>query len=116
MLQINLFPRILLLLNYLEAVSNLFVSLCLSACVSFAAPTAIIGCILGFLSSIGCVPGLMHISQQGTFYVLNFLAVFGNGKPLQGMITLGVTVSIVGILLDVFNFYRYPSLNDKDFS
>jgi hypothetical protein len=48
--------------------------------------------------------------------MLNFLAVFGDGKPLQGLITLGITVSIAGILLDILNFYRYQSLRDEDFS
>ena len=107
----NLFTR-----NYLEVVSNLFLSLFLAAAISFAAPVVIIGCTVAFLNLAAYVPGFFELSSLGKFHVLNFLAVFGSGKPLQGVITLGLTVCTVGILLDILNFYRYQSLRDKDFS
>jgi UPF0716 family protein affecting phage T7 exclusion len=83
---------------------------------SFALPVVLFGSVLGFLTITSYVPGFLALSNQGTLYMLNFLAVFGDGKPIQGIITLGVTVSIAGILLDVLNFYRYQSLRDEDFS
>ncbi|MEY2858827.1 MAG: hypothetical protein RLZZ74_3140 [Cyanobacteriota bacterium] len=83
---------------------------------SFALPVVLFGSVLGFLTLTSYVPGFLALSNQGTLYMLNFLAVFGDGKPIQGIITLGVTVSIAGILLDVLNFYRYQSLRDEDFS
>lgn len=96
--------------------SNLFLSLFLAAAISFAAPVVMIGFTVFFLNLVAYVPGLFEVSNIGKFHVLNFLAVFGSGKPLQGVITLGLTVCIVGILLDMLNFYRYQSLRDKDFS
>jgi len=107
----NLFTR-----NYLEVVSNLFISLFLAAAISFAAPVVMIGCTVAFLNLVAYVPGFCELSSIGKFHVINFLAVFGSGKPLQGVITLGLTVCIVGILLDILNFYRYQSLRDEDFS
>lgn len=83
---------------------------------SFAAPVILIGCMLGFLVVSSYIPGFLELSNQGTTYIWDFLAVFGNGKPIQGVITLGITVSIVGILLDILNFYRYQSLRDEDYS
>jgi UPF0716 family protein affecting phage T7 exclusion len=83
---------------------------------SFALPVVLFGSVLGFLTLTSYIPGFLALSNQGTLYMLNFLAVFGDGKPIQGIITLGVTVSIAGILLDVLNFYRYQSLRDEDFS
>lgn len=83
---------------------------------SFTAPVILIGSILGFLNLIGYVPGFLNLSDQATLQMLDFLAVFGNGRPLQGILTLGITVSIVGVLLDILNFYRYQSLRDRDFS
>ncbi|MEM8672536.1 MAG: hypothetical protein AAGF83_01500 [Cyanobacteria bacterium P01_G01_bin.67] len=96
--------------------SNFFLSLFLAAFISFSAPVILIGGMLGFLSLISYVPGFLEVSNQGTLYILDFLAIFGAGKPIQGVITLGITVSIVGILLDILNFYRYQSLRDEDYS
>jgi uncharacterized membrane protein (DUF485 family) len=83
---------------------------------SFALPMVLFGSVLGFLTLTSYIPGFLAVSNQGSLYMLNFLAVFGDGKPLQGLITLGITVSIAGILLDILNFYRYQSLRDEDFS
>ena len=82
---------------------------------SFTAPVLLIISILGFLNLTGYVPGFLEVSNRGIIYVLDFLAVFGEGKPVQGIITLGITLSIAGILLDLLNIYRYQSLRDKDF-
>jgi len=105
-------------------VSNFFLSLVLAASASFAIPVMLFGTVLGFLTLTGYIPGFWEMNNQATVYILNFLAVFGSGKPLQGLITLGLTVSIAGILLDLLNFYRYQSwrdypsgtLRDRDFS
>ena len=87
----------------------------LAAFMSFTAPVLLIISILGFLNLTGYVPGFLEVSNRGIIYVLDFLAVFGEGKPVQGIITLGITLSIAGILLDLLNIYRYQSLRDKDF-
>ena len=96
--------------------SNFFLSLFLAALVSFAAPAFLVGGALGLLALISHIPGFLEVSNQGMLYIMNFLAVFGDGKPLQGIATLGITLSIAGVLLDLLNFYRYQSLRDEDFS
>jgi len=45
--------------------------------------------------------------------LLSFLAVFGTGSPLEGVLVIGMTCSIVGALFDTYAFYRYQSLNDQ---
>jgi hypothetical protein len=97
-------------------VQHFFLYLFLTASMSFTLPVVLFGSVLGFLTLTSYIPGFLALSNQGTLYMLNFLAVFGDGKPLQGVITLGVTVGVAGILLDVLNFYRYQSLRDEDFS
>lgn len=94
---------------------SLFLSLLLSALISFGLPVVLISCTLLFLGIIGYIPGFFELSEQGIGSILDFLAVFGNGKSFGGILTLGFTVSIVGILLDILNFYRYQSLRDEDF-
>lgn len=79
---------------------------------SFAAPVVLIGFMLGCLNISSYFPGFLDLSTQLSLQILDFLAVFGNGKPIQGILTLGFTVSIVGISLDALNFYRYQSLRD----
>ncbi|MEL6441128.1 MAG: hypothetical protein AAFQ80_17970 [Cyanobacteria bacterium J06621_8] len=96
--------------------SNFFTSLLLAAIIGFAAPVILIGGMLGFLGFCSYLPGLFELSSQGTVDILDFLAIFGSGKYLQGAITLGLTFSTVGILLEILNFYRYQSLRDKDYS
>ena len=86
--------------------SGFLVSLTVTTLLSFAAPVILIGLILGFLLIISYLPSLAIFGSSGTLQILGFLAVFGNGNPLEGVITLGLTLSIAGILLDIFNFYR----------
>ena len=94
--------------------SNLFVSLSLAAFMSFTATAFFIGGAIALISVVGYVPGFWELSNQMTLHIINFLAVFGNGKPLQGIITLGLTLSIVGVSLDLLNIYRYQSIRDRD--
>lgn len=94
--------------------SNLFVSLSLAAFMSFAATVLLIGCAIAIIGIVGYVPGFWELSNQMTLQILEFLAIFGNGKPLQGIVTLGITLSIAGILLDLLNIYRYQSIRDRD--
>lgn len=96
----------------MQIVSNFFLSLVLAALMSFAAPVVLVGCVLALLSMVSYFPGFALLGNNGSIHVLEFLAVFGNGKPVQGILTLSLTVSIVGVLLDVLNFYRYQSLRD----
>ena len=94
--------------------SNLFISLSLAAFMSFATPVILIGSAIAVIGVVGYVPGFWELSNQMTLHITDFLAVFGNGKPLQGIITLGLTLSIVGVLLDLLNIYRYQSVRDRD--
>jgi hypothetical protein len=59
---------------------------------SFALPMVLFGSVLGFLTLTSYIPGFLAVSNQGSLYMLNFLAVFGDGKPLQGVITLGLSL------------------------
>lgn len=96
--------------------AHFFLSVFLAASISFSLPVILFGTVLGFLALVSYIPGFFEVGNEGTLYITNFLAVFGSGKPFWGIITLGITISIAGILLDISNFYRYQSLRDKDFS
>lgn len=90
---------------------NFLRSLFLAILLSFVAPILLMTVLLVSLSVIACIPGLEATGQAGTTQLLNFLAVFGSGSPLQGITVIGFTCSLVGALFDAYSFYRYQNLN-----
>jgi hypothetical protein len=91
---------------------NFLRSLILTIFLSFVAPIVVVIALLTVFSGIGHVPGLETIGQTSTGELFKFLAVFGSGCPVQGVIVIGSTCSLVGALFDTYAFYRYQSLND----
>lgn len=91
---------------------NFLRSLVLTVFLSFVAPFVVVIVLLAAFSAIGYVPGLETSGQAGTTQLFNFLAVFGSGCPIQGVIVISCTCSLVGALFDTYAFYRYQSLND----
>lgn len=96
----------------MRVASSLVISLVLTATVSFALPVLTIGIIFGLAILIRLVPGLMMFGHQFIEALLSFLAVFGTGKPVTGVVTLGLASTFVGVLFDLFNIYWYQSLRD----
>ncbi|MGK7882980.1 MAG: hypothetical protein AB4060_23205 [Crocosphaera sp.] len=90
--------------------SNLFRSLLLSVLLSFVAPVLFLGAVLGSLLTLSYIPGIALLGQMGQELMLSFLSTFGEGYPLQGVLTIGVTCGMVGGLFDVFNFYLYQDV------
>ncbi|MDJ1184854.1 hypothetical protein [Roseofilum casamattae] len=81
-------------------------SLCLAVLLSFVTPWVVVGGIMLSLDLGTQIPGLTALSQEWENCIWHFLAVFGNGEPLEGLLVLGVTCSIVGAMFDAFAFYR----------
>ncbi|MFM6511862.1 MAG: hypothetical protein ACKPH4_16605, partial [Microcystis panniformis] len=76
---------------------------------SFVAPVLLVGSILTALFATSHVPGFTWVSQTVFSQILQFLTIFGDGYPLQGMLTIAVTFAFVGSLFDLFNFYVYQT-------
>ncbi|MGC1245716.1 MAG: hypothetical protein WA865_05850 [Spirulinaceae cyanobacterium] len=53
------------------------------------------------------IPGLAVFGQIFLSTVFKFLATFGNGCPLQGILTIALACSLVGGLFNLYTFYRY---------
>lgn len=90
--------------------SNFLCSLLLTSVLSFAAPLLLVGGALTSLSLLGYIPVLEAIGQTGAQQILKFLATFGNGCPLEGMLVISCTCGFVGALFDTYTFYRYQNL------
>ncbi len=91
-------------------VSNLFRSLFLTTLLSFVTPLFLLGGVLGVLLTVSYIPGIANLGQIGENQILTFLSIFGDGYPIQGMLTIGATCSTVAGLFDVFNFYLYQDV------
>ena len=89
---------------------NFLRSLLLAIVFSFVAPMLLIGGGLLSVSLVGLIPGLQATGQAIIEQLLQFLAVFGNGSCLRGVVVIGLTCSVVGALFDTYAFYRYQNL------
>jgi hypothetical protein len=89
---------------------SLFFSLSLTTFVSFVTP--VIFCTF-ILSSLGIASHFPLINPWvENFYeeIWNFLAIFGEGSSIIGILTIAKTFAIVGFLFESLNFYRYHIL------
>ena len=78
---------------------------------SFSAPIVLVGAVFAFLFTVNFIPGVSILSEIATQQILGFLAVFGAGEPLEGVLIIGYTWAIVGGLFDLLNFYRTQTLS-----
>lgn len=85
-------------------------SVLLTSFLSFLAPVLLVGGMLAGLSLISYLPGLETIGHSGTVAVGTFLATFGNGCPIDGILTIGLTCGFVGAMFDTYAVYRYQVL------
>ena len=92
--------------------SSFIVSLFLTATIIFIVPIAVVGLMLGLALVVSLIPGFMMIGNHAVQGILEFLAVFGSGRPLSGIVTLSLAGSFVGILFDLFNMSRFQSLRE----
>ncbi|HEY9660097.1 MAG TPA: hypothetical protein V6C65_16690 [Allocoleopsis sp.] len=92
---------------------NLLRSLILTAIFSFLLPIVFIGTIFVTLILLGYVPKLEIIGSAGVEQVTNFLTIFGSGSAIQGVLTIAIVASLVGVLFDMSTFYRHQNFRDE---
>jgi hypothetical protein len=88
-------------------VIHLLLSLALSTAFSFLAPVGIVGSMLASLWLLQGLPLCEAFGQSGLAQLNLFLGTFGSGSALQGLVVIGLTCSVVGVLFDAFAFYRH---------
>lgn len=70
----------------------------------------LVGGILVSIWLIGLIPGAQGYYQAIAAQISHFLATFGSGSPVHGLVVIGLTCSFVGALFDTYAFYRYQNL------
>lgn len=86
--------------------TNFLRSLLLTIIFCFVAPMFLVGACLLFLSLIGHFPGVQYLTVAYATHIMRFLATFGSGTPLRGMIVISLTCTFVGALFDTYAYYR----------
>ncbi len=86
---------------------NFLRSVLLTSLFSFIAPLLLICAGLTSFSLICLVPALQGVGHSGEEMILQFLATFGSGCPLQGFLVIGVAFGLVGALFDTYAFYQH---------
>ena len=92
----------------------LFFSLVLTSLVGFMIPIVLAIVLLGSLSIVAHLDTLAIWADVAFGYICNFLAIFGEGSPLDGVIMIAIVSSIAGLLFEFFNFYRHHLLIDQN--
>ena len=82
-------------------------SLLLASTLSFAAPVVLISSTLIALWLVSQLPIGTEIALLLARKLVDFLAVFGSGDAVEGVVTIGFTCAVAGTLFDVYAFYRY---------
>ena len=97
----------------INLIFRLISSLVLTTAFTFSAPMALTGLLLGLLILIGYIPGCYWLATNCAEKITGFLAVFGSGYPVQGIIVISLAFAFVGGVFDIFNFYRYQSMSGE---
>ncbi|MEO1589922.1 MAG: hypothetical protein AAFU71_01385 [Cyanobacteria bacterium J06632_22] len=84
-------------------------SLTTTLVVCFCLPFLTIGLLLGLLTMAEFSP-LAGFGETGLTHTLGILSTFGSGSVWQGVLTISVTLSLVGGLFDTYTFYHYQGV------
>jgi len=58
------------------------------------------------LSLGSCLPGVDWVSQACFQEIVGVLATFGAGRPLEGLMVIGIAFALVSALFDGYVIYR----------
>lgn len=86
--------------------------LILSALLSFCAPVVSLTALLATVSAASCVPCLRSLGMAGRSSLVSFLATFGTGCPLSGLIAIGTASAVAGCLFAAATVYRSQQMYD----
>jgi hypothetical protein len=98
----------------MNGVPNFILSLLITIVLAFISPLLLVGGMLLFTVASSYLPGLQEVSQGIMMSILEFLATFGSGNSLTGLVVIALTFTLVGILFDTYAFYRYLILRGQE--
>lgn len=96
----------------MSSLPNLLRSLLITGIFSFLAPVLLLCVLLAGAGIVSYLPYLEAIGTTGLVQIVHFLQIFGSGSVLQGLTVIGLVGSLVGILFDIYTFYRFQNWRD----
>ena len=90
----------------LAATLRLLRSLCVASSLGFLVPVLGVGAIMIGLVLGSYLPGVAWVSQACFQGVVDVLAIFGAGRPLEGLMVIGCAFALVSALFDGYVIYR----------
>jgi hypothetical protein len=85
-------------------------SVVLTVFMSFIAPILLTTSVFISFFAVSWLPGMTGLTLAASGQIKQFLAVFGNGCPFEGLLVISTTCGLVGALFDAYAFYRYQAL------
>ncbi len=92
---------------------SLLLSLLLTTLVGFALPIVLFMVVLASLGVMAHLPLISDLTNHFYAQIWQFLAIFGDGSGLFGILIIAVTCAIAGFIFESLNFYRYRLLINK---
>ena len=92
---------------------NFLRSVLLTIFFSFVTPMLVIGGGLSIVFLLGYIPGLQAVGKAIAIALTQFLATFGSGSAIEGLVVIGLACSLVGALFDTYAFLREQNLRGE---
>ena len=89
----------------LAATLRLLRSLCVASSLGFLVPVLGVGAIMIGLGLGSYLPGVAWVSQACFQGVVDVLAIFGAGRPLEGLMVIGGAFALVSAMFDGYVLY-----------
>ena len=89
-------------------------SLLLAALFSFILPLVLLGGAWTGASLIRQIPDIAWLGRICIHGVNTLLAVFGSGDMFEGLLVIGLSFGLVGVLFDGFTLYRQRQYHDMN--
>ncbi|QFZ92939.2 hypothetical protein [Synechococcus elongatus] len=77
-------------------------SLAVAGTLGFVAPLAVMGLLWLVMASLSWLPGIGSWGQAGLQVLRYFCDTFGSGNPLYGLLVIGSTCAVVGMMFDTY--------------
>lgn len=81
-------------------------SICVASSLGFLVPVLGISAVMIGFSLGSCLPGVDWVSQACFQEIVDVLATFGAGRPLEGLMVIGSAFALVSALFDGYVIYR----------
>jgi hypothetical protein len=96
-------------MDIMKSKSEFAHSLLLATAASFMAPMMLLAIACLGLQLWTYLPGIGELGAICNHGIAGFLREFGNGSPIQGVLTISLVCAVVGGLFDTYAFYSFSS-------